>query len=296
MATSMTGFGRGVGESSGVVLVAELRSVNHRYLEVRCHLPQPLLMLEPQLLTQVQAQLQRGRIDAVVREDRRSLSLTAVHPDLDLARRYLDALRQLGDALHLTGSIDLMGLANFKDVIVGDDPSDVVNNAGPALAAALATALDELTKMRLSEGQRLVSDIQARLDTIGGLVDRANVLAPAAADKTRVRLEARIKELLTSAGHTAAVDEARLLTEVALIAERNDVTEELVRLRAHLAAMNALLVRDGAVGRKADFLCQELLREINTLGSKSADVDVTALVVDMKTELERVREQVQNLE
>jgi len=189
-----------------------------------------------------------------------------------------------------------MALAGFKDVLVGDDPSDIAASAGPALEAALKTALDELSKMRLSEGQRLVADLQTRLDAIGRLVDRASELAPAAADKARVRLEARIKELLASAGHTAAVDEARLLTEVALIAERNDVTEELVRLRAHLAAMRSLVAHDGAIGRKADFLCQELLREINTLGSKSADFDVTGLVVDMKTELERVREQVQNLE
>ncbi|MBN2359260.1 MAG: YicC family protein [Deltaproteobacteria bacterium] len=296
MATSMTGFGRGVGEASGVVLVAELRSVNHRYLEVRSHLPQPLLFLEPQLLAQIQARLQRGRVDAVVREDRRSLSLTAVHPDLDLARRHLDALRQLGDALHLTGSIDLMALAGFKGVIVGDDPSDVASSAGPALEAALAAALDDLIEMRAGEGRRLVADIAARLDAMGGIADRAGELAPAAAERARVRLEARIRELLASAGHTAAVDEARLLTEVALIAERNDVTEELVRLRAHLAAMRSLIAQEGAIGRKADFLCQELLREINTLGSKSADVAVTGLVVEMKTELERVREQVQNLE
>ncbi|MFH1807725.1 MAG: YicC/YloC family endoribonuclease [Pseudomonadota bacterium] len=296
MAHSMTGYGLGTGSSEGIVLAVELRAVNHRYLELRVHLPPPLLAHEARVTSQLQQALRRGRIDAFVRVDSSSRALTRVRADLDLAKQYLGALRQICDTLHLPGAIDVMPLAGLRDVLVGDEPASDDDTTWGALQQALAGALTELNSARQAEGARLVEDLQSRLDTLRSLSERVTAQLPEIVQNVRTRLDTRVRELLVAAGHGATLDETRLLTEVALLAERSDATEELVRLRAHLDAMAALLAGDGQVGRKADFLCQELLREINTLGSKVSDLGVTTLVVELKTELERVREQIQNLE
>jgi uncharacterized protein (TIGR00255 family) len=296
MARSMTGYGRGRGSSEGVALVVELRAVNHRYLELKLHLPPALLAHEPRAAALLQGRLGRGRVDAFVRVDHGSRALTRVRADLDLARQYLAALRQVGDALHLPGAIDVMALAGMRDVLVGDESSGDDGAAWSALETAIGQALDELDAARAAEGARLVDDLRRRLDTLRELSQRVTAGLPEIVQGVRARLDARVRELLAAGGRSTEVDESRLLTEVALLADRSDATEELVRLRAHLDAMAALLDSGGQAGRKADFLCQELLREINTLGSKVSDLAVTGLVVEMKTELERVREQVQNLE
>jgi len=297
MTHSMTGYGQGVGEVEGVVLQAEARSVNHRYLDLRAHLPPTLLALEPQILALAKQRLDRGRVDITVRPDRRSRPLTMVRVDLEAARQYHSALGELAGALELPGAVDLLGLASLKDVLVSEESGDALSVANRALEIAVGTALDQLLQMRQEEGQRLVEDLQRRIATLASLAEQVHERLPEALVEGRDRLEARVRELLARSGGEGLVpDEGRLLTEVALIAERSDATEELVRLQSHLEAMRELLEAAGPVGRKADFLCQELLRELNTLGSKATDMAVTRLMVEMKTELERVREQVQNLE
>ncbi len=296
MANSMTGYGLGRGDHQGVVLVAELRSVNHRYLEVRAHFPPSLLSHETHASARLQRRLSRGRVELHLRVDRSSRALTRVRPDLQLAGQYLAALQELGDHLHLPGAIDVMAVAGLREVLVGDEPVAHTDEIRQALDAAVDAALDDLESSRAKEGERLVDDLLARLDTLETLTGQVDTRLPPLAAQIRERLEGRVRELLEAAGTRAAPDESRLLTEVALLAERSDATEELVRLRTHVGAMRNLLGKDGPVGRKADFLCQELLREINTLGSKVNDAQVTGLVIELKTELERVREQVQNLE
>lgn len=296
MPFSMTGYGQGVGEQGGVVLRVEIRSVNHRFLETRLHLPPPLFHLEPTLLSRIQKTLQRGRIELTVRIDNSSCALTAVRADLEMAQSYLGALKQLSAECSLPEMVDVATLAGFEGVLLSDLPSGVAQTAVQAAQQALQSALDELVQMRAVEGARLEQDISSHLAMMAQVTDQIGELLPRVAQRARERLQARVGDLLQSAGLDVSLDEPRLLTEVALIAERSDVSEEMVRLRSHLKAMESLLRQSGPVGRKADFLCQELLREVNTLGSKAADIEVTNLVVELKAELERIREQVQNLE
>lgn len=297
MALSMTGYGSGVGEADGVVVAAEIRTVNNRYLDFRCKLPPPLLAAEPRLKALVEAQIERGRVELSLRVEPRSRSLATVVPNLDLARAYAEAYTALGEALGVPCALDAARIAELPEVMQGQATADSIEAGALAAERAVVEALTRLRQMRAAEGQRLVEDLRQRLGVLRALLAQIEGALPALAEATRARLQQRAQQVAQEAGLVdAQVDPARLLTEVALVVERSDVTEEVVRLRSHLEAARELLDRGGAIGRKSDFLCQELLREVNTLGAKAAQVDVTRAVVDMKTEVERIREQIQNVE
>jgi uncharacterized protein (TIGR00255 family) len=289
---SMTGFGAARGEAGAETLSVELRSVNAKFCEVKARLPRELSSLEQEVVKAVKARLARGSIDAFVR--RESRAGLAIEPQLNLAlaSAWAQALRTLRDELGLSGEPSVAEIASQDGVIKLGETAPDAEGALRALQQACSLALDALEEMRRREGEALAKDLGARFDAIEKGAREIERLAPLQVTAARERLEARIAELLKG----AAVDPARLAQEVAIIADRSDIAEELTRLASHLAQARGLVAGGGPAGRKLEFLVQEVNREINTIGSKSQHAGIAGLVVELKAELERVREQVQNVE
>jgi len=288
----MTGFGAGRGEAAGEALTVELRAVNGKFCEVKPRLPRELVSLEPDLTKAIKSRISRGMIDVFVR--RESSSAHAVTPKIDvpLAAAYAKALRDLKDELGLAGEPTVHEVATMEGVLsLGEAPPDTEKLAS-ALQTALQNALDALDQMRRKEGEALARDLTTRLATIETHAKEIQRLAPLQVEAAKDRLAARIAELTRG----VPLDPARLAQEVALIADRTDVAEELTRLASHLDQSRGLIRSDAPAGRKLEFLVQEINREINTIGSKSQQAGIAQLVVDLKAELERIREQVQNVE
>jgi uncharacterized protein (TIGR00255 family) len=291
MIRSMTGFGAGRGSAGGEELDVEIRSVNHKYCEVKVRLPRELAALEVDAAKAVRERLARGGVDVTVR---RGGGAGAVAPrvDLALAEAYARAFSELRARLALPGAVTLADVVGAEGVIRLDERALDPDAAREALRTALAGALDALVAMRAREGEALARDVGGRLDEVEALVTRAAALVPQTVEHHRARLTERVQELTRG----LAVDPARLAQEVALFADRTDVTEEVTRLRSHLAQARALLAGAEPAGRKLDFLVQEMHREVNTIGSKSQSAEIAAVVVSAKAEIERMREQVQNVE
>jgi uncharacterized protein (TIGR00255 family) len=288
----MTGFGAGRGEAGGEALTVELRAVNGKFVEVKPRLPRELASLEPELVKAVKARVSRGVVDVFVRRESAGARGLAPKTDLALAAAYAKALRELKDELGLSGEPSVHDIAALEGVIsLGESTADPVALA-TALQKALESALAALEEMRRREGEALARDLIARLSTIEKGAQEVQRLAPLQIEAARDRLTARIAELTRG----VPLDPSRLAQEVALFADRTDVAEELTRLASHLAQARGLIASDAPAGRKLEFLVQEVNREINTIGSKSQHAGIANLVVDLKAEVERVREQVQNVE
>jgi uncharacterized protein (TIGR00255 family) len=288
----MTGFGAGRGEASGESLIVELRAVNGKFCEVKPRLPRELAALEPELLKAVKARVSRGVIDVFVRRESGSARGLSPKVDLALAAAYAKALRELKNELGLAGEPAVNDVAQMDGVIsLGEIAADPAA-AASALQAALGSALDALEQMRRREGEALARDLLARLAAIEQGAREVGRLAPLQVEAARERLSQRIAELTRG----VPLDPVRLVQEVALFADRTDVAEELTRLASHLEQARALIASDVPAGRKLEFLVQEVNREINTIGSKSQHAGIASQVVDLKAELERVREQIQNVE
>jgi uncharacterized protein (TIGR00255 family) len=290
---SMTGFGAGRGEASAENLSVELRSVNAKFCEVKARLPRELASLETEFSKVIKARLSRGSIDAFVRRESRAGLSVAPQIDLALAHAYAQSLRTLRDELGLSGEPTIADITGFDGVIKLGETAPDVESATKALFAATAAALDALEEMRRREGEALAKDLNARFDAIEKGAREIEKLVPQQVQGARERLEARLAELLKG---VAQIDPQRLAQEVAMIADRTDVAEELTRLASHVSQARGLIASDAPAGRKLDFLVQEVNREINTIGSKSQHAGIAAAVVDLKAELERIREQVQNVE
>lgn len=293
MVRSMTGFGRGEAGNDAAIITVEARAVNHRHLDIALRLPRALAPCEPEARRLVQSRLERGRVDVSVQvtpaPGRPGLRVTA---DEALAREYLARGRELADGLGLAGEVPLTWVLKRPGVVRAEDPEPASPGVGWAeLAAALGLALDELAARRAAEGERLAAELRLRHAELATTVDLIERRAPAALRRREERLRERMAAL--AAG---AVDEHRILAEVAVWADRADVTEELVRLRAHLGELQLLLDKGGPVGRPLDFLVQELGREFNTVGAKSDDLELSQAVLAAKAVLEKIREQVQNIE
>ena len=292
MIKSMTGFGRRQGTWVDGTVTVEVRSVNHRFLETSIRLPKSMGNLEESFKKTIQSHCTRGRVDVTVllqggRGGTRSLQL-----DAGLAKQYHQALRTLQRTMKLGGSIDIGLVAGFRDIVtLSDQPVD-----DPQLAKLVERlglqALHDLAKMRKKEGTLLAHDILARIETLRGLKGQVAGRAPAVGQETFDRMKARVEKLL--AGEIP--DLPRLHQELALYADRCDITEELVRLDAHMVQFQHTVHSAESVGKTLDFLLQEMGREVNTIGSKANDAAITAAVVHMKAELERIREQIQNVE
>jgi uncharacterized protein (TIGR00255 family) len=288
----MTGYGRGRVVEGSVEVVTEVKSVNHRFLDITFKMPRFYGCFEPDLKRIVSDTRHRGKIDVMMSRSGDKASLLDVVVDYDLAKCYMQCLQGLKETFHLQGPIMLSDILNLKDIVTPVEKTDDIGREWSVVENSLKAALGELDGMRRREGATLWSDVSKRLEAIG---ERAKMISPLVDQVTRSvrdRLEKRIRELTNGIN----LEQERLMQEAAIFAERSDVTEELTRLQSHLEQFIAA-GRDGSpLGRKLDFLTQELQREINTLGSKSASTDIAHHVVYMKSELEKIREQIQNIE
>ena len=295
MIQSMTGFGRASFQVEGHGFEVEVRSVNHRHLDVRVRLPRPMADQEGPAKLLVKDYVGRGKVDITVSQAQGSDSAGELEIDAALAGQYVKAARDLGEAHGLGSELDLTALLNMPGVVqfTEETPSEVALTAG--LIEGLGVALEALAAMRAKEGESLAAEFARRLEKVMALVasfeERSGLVLEAARERLRRRTE-QIRQ------DTGLLDEARLHQEIVLAADRLDITEELVRLRSHVAQFREILAGAGdvkPVGRRLDFLIQEMVREANTVGSKASDAPLAHLVVDLKAELERLREQVQNV-
>jgi uncharacterized protein (TIGR00255 family) len=292
MIRSMTGFGRKQAPWQDGSVTVEVRSVNHRFLEIACRLPRTLTALEDMFKKAVQQRCSRGRIDMTVTIQGGKGRPGTVQVDQALAKQYHQMLRTLKHSLKLTGSIDVGLIAGLRDVVsVTDQPSEDPQLV--TLVQKLATqALADLQDMREQEGVALAKDIQGRLQAMRGHRSAVTIRSPKVLQEAFERMKQRIEKILG----TEPPDIPRLHQELALYADRCDITEEIVRLDSHMIQFEQHLNRAESVGKTLDFLLQEMGREINTIGSKANDTEIAGLVIQMKAELERIREQVQNVE
>lgn len=292
MVKSMTGYGRAREMRSGRDITVEVRSVNNRYLDCTVKLPRAYIFAEDAIKTRVQKAISRGKVDVFVTIDTSAADVAVVQVNEGLAKGYYDALTLLKERFTLPGEITPEVLARFPDVLTVTKAEEDVEAIAADICAVLDDALAAYNAMRTVEGEKLALDVGSRVDTIEETVGKVEVQSPQTVAAYRQRLEAKMQEVLQS----TTIDESRILTEAAIFADKVAVDEETVRLRSHLNQMNAMLDAGGAVGRKLDFLLQEMNREANTIGSKCTDVAVARIVVDIKAELEKIREQVQNVE
>lgn len=293
MLRSMTGFGSAGRSAAGYRLQADVKSVNHRYLEIGVRMPREWLHLEDALKKRIQREIKRGRIDVFVTIEREGAANRTIEVDWAMAEAYAEAARRLKERLGLAGEPELQDFLLLPDLIaVREAAADGREQAEGELLLCLDDALRQLVSMRETEGAALAADLDKRLRIMREHHAKAAAIAPQVAEEYRTKLAARIRELLGS----VPLDENRLAMEVAVFAERSSIDEELTRLASHLAQFAQLLDSDEPAGRKLDFLIQEMNREVNTIGSKANQSDLSATVVEMKAELEKIREQVQNLE
>ena len=294
MVRSMTGFGRAEVTGDSIAVAVEARSVNHRHLDVAIRLPRTLASLELDARRLIQGRLERGRIDVTVQvAPLAGVSAQRVLVDTALAREYLGRAQALSIELGVPAPPTLEWLLERPGVIRLEEAEPAEPTAPwPLLARALGQALDELVARRIAEGERLVEALRTLHAELTATVETIAARAPAAAVRREQRLRERLRALLAE----TAVDESRIVTEAAIWADKTDVTEELARLRAHLAEFVLALDKGGPVGRALDFLIQELNREINTVASKADDLELSQAALTAKSVLEKIREQVQNLE
>ena len=292
MIRSMTGYGKKDVASDNAGVTVEIRSVNHRFLEVAVRVPRSLAQLEDPIRKAVQQRCLRGRVDVSVSVHAAGGSLKTVQIDQALAKQYHGALKKLQKSLGLKGTIDMSLLAGFRDIVsITDEPVDT-EHLGKTVLRALGVALTDLEKMRKREGDALAKDLISHLDAIRTAKSTVAERAPELAANVFGRMKGRIEALLQA----EIPDPARLQQELALYADRSDISEELVRLESHMLQFDQTLRSKESVGKTLEFLLQEMGREVNTIGSKANDADIAALVVRMKAELEKLREQVQNVE
>jgi uncharacterized protein (TIGR00255 family) len=294
MIRSMTGYGRAEAGGSRAVLAVECRSVNHRHLDVSLKLPRALAGFEADARRLIQAAVQRGRVEVGVAVT--AAEGTVLNPltvNLAQAREYAEAARTLAEALELGDGPALGWVMAQSGVLTREEQAPLAaDEAWPLLERALSGALAEMVARRESEGRALGDELAGLGAQLAGHVDTVARRAPAAVERRAARLRERMQAMLAG----AEVDQARVVAEVAVWVDKTDVTEELARLRAHLAQLAALLAGDGPVGRTLDFLIQEINREVNTIGSKADDLEISQAVIAAKSTLEKMREQVANLE
>jgi uncharacterized protein (TIGR00255 family) len=285
---SMTGYGQA---DDGAGLVVEVRTVNHRHLDVATRLPRPWIALEAEVKARVAAHVRRGRVELAVRADTGAEG-GGMHLDAAQAARYLAFAESLAQGDGPARTLDLGSLLSLPGVVVSEAPAADVEGVRDRVLAGVDRALEAAAAMRREEGEALERELRARLGGVAGSVDRVDARRPRAVADAATRLKERIAALCAD----VPVDPARLAQEVAILAERSDVTEELTRLRSHLGQFERALDADEAVGRTLDFLLVEMNRESNTIGAKCQDTDMSAEVVFLKGEIEKLREQVQNVE
>lgn len=289
---SMTGFGRGEAQRSGVTWSVECSSVNRKQLEVAVNLPRELSELENAVRTEVSAAVSRGRVNVAVRKESGASGTDAVHVDQELAAHYYHAMHALALKLDIPPQISLIDITRLPGVVTQAQTETATDDAWPSIQEALAGALKQLNTMRNAEGASLRSDIEARLALIESLLESIRAKAATVPEHQRKVLRQRLED----AGLPIPLDDERLVKEIALFADRTDISEELTRAASHVQQFRSYLASNTPAGRSLDFLLQEFFREFNTMGSKCNNAEIAHHVVTAKTELEKIREQVQNAE
>ena len=292
MVKSMTGYGRARQTLHGRDITVEVRSVNNRYLDCTVKVPRTYIFAEDAVKSRVQKAVSRGKVDVFITIDATAADETVVAVNEPLARGYYEALTKIRDMFSLEGELTAAVLAKFPDVLTVTKAEEDLESVAGDICAVLDEALEAYNAMRAVEGVKLCEDIAGRVTTIETVVGKVEERSPQTVAAYREKLTARMQEVLQS----TTIDESRILTEAAIFADKIAVDEETVRLRSHIAQLRTMLKSDQPVGRKLDFLIQEVNRECNTIGSKCSDLTIAQDVVNMKAEVEKIREQVQNIE
>lgn len=292
MIRSMTGYGRGESERAGKVFIAEIRSVNNRFREVIVRIPRTLQVLEQEIRSQVASRMRRGRIDVSIQIEREGEELIRLELNSPLVTSYLRLMKQLSDEFGLDDRVNPLDLCQLKDIILfkpeDSDPRDLETGIQQVMAAAL----DSCDAMRIQEGRSIEEDFKKRILLIRRYLDEIEARTGLVVEDYRRKLHEKIQLL----GNGITLDEGRLVQEVAIHAEKCDITEEISRGRSHLDQFENFLSSEESIGRKLDFLLQEIHREINTMSAKASDASISIKAVEVKAELEKLREQVQNVE
>ena len=292
MIKSMTGFGRCEIAENDRKFTVEMKSVNHRYLDVSIKMPKSLNFFEASVRSELKKYMERGKVDVFISYEDYSEKTSTVHYNRELAREYLGYLRQMAEEFGLESDIRVSTLSKYPEVFTMEEAAIDEEELWKELQKAVRGAAEAFVETRLTEGENLKEDLIEKLDGMQKQVDFIEARWPKLVEEYRQRLETKVRELLQD----KSVDEGRLLTEVTVFADRVCVDEEIVRLRSHIQTTRSILLEGGSIGRRLDFMAQEMNREANTILSKSNDLEITNCAVDLKTQIEKVREQIQNIE
>jgi len=294
MIKSMTGFGRG--ESSGKVgiFTVEIRTVNHRYFDLASRIPNSLSRLEDKIKNFINRYIKRGKVNFALSHRKSGRGLDSIKLDEEAVEKYYKILNKIKKKFNLKDDINLSSMLSFTDVIVHEQPEYDYSSMWPVIEGALKKAVERCNRMREKEGRVLYNDFIERVDKISSSINKISRLIPALVSEYKNKLDSRIKDILK--GRDYGIDRSRLETELAIFARQCDVSEEITRAKSHLSAIKDTVGSKKEAGRRLDFILQELQREINTLGSKAGGVKISKIVLDIKGEIEKMREQAQNVE
>ncbi len=290
---SMTGYGKGECNDGKRVITAEIKTINNRYCDINIKTPRHLRFFEDNIRKILKNGVQRGRIDVYINIDYLSESDTVIVPNLCLAKQYKAAIDEVRNELNLSSNISLDTIIKFQDVLVAKEDTEDEEELRICVETAMNNAVENLIRMRASEGEQLKTDIRSSMEKTMELMGEISKNAETIVADYRTKFEARIKELL---GSNYELDENRLYNEIVIYADKSDINEEIVRFKSHMSQLSGVLKDGGPVGRKLDFIIQESNREINTIGSKIGNLEIIQMVIEIKNLLEKIREQIQNIE
>ncbi|OEU79722.1 MAG: YicC family protein [Desulfobacterales bacterium C00003060] len=293
MIKSMTAFGRAGKTVEGRMYAVEIRSLNGRYRDVTVHMPPQFVPVEDQIKKLVSTRISRGRVTVMIKVKNDSQAVSDIHVNLPLCKAYYGALCKLNETLQIEEKVGIQTLLGMQGIITATAPEEDLEKTWLPLSSCISEALEGLDAMRISEGTAIYQDFQKRLQSIEDSLSRIRVSAPSVLSQYHDRLKERIATLTQGA---VDIEPNRLVQEAAFLAEKSDITEEVVRAESHLKQFRTMIETDNPAGRALDFLLQELNREVNTIGSKAGDAQLSHVVVEVKSELEKLREQVQNIE
>ena len=292
MIKSMTGFGRSTYENEGREYIVEIKSVNNRFTDINIKMPRNLNYLEEKIRKQILSNISRGKVEVSIQLNNNSDLGKKINLNTDIAKKYIEELKKLSEETNIIDNINIMDVAKFPDVLnirIDEEAEEVIEKE---LFTALDSAINSFLDMRQKEGSKIKVDLENRIEVIKQKIEQISSISAGLVDEYIVKLETRIKELLK----TDVVDQTRLAQEVVIYSDKCSVEEEITRLKSHISQFLNLLNENIAIGKKLDFLIQEMNRETNTIGSKANNLEIINYVVEIKTELENIREQIQNIE
>lgn len=290
---SMTGYGKGEHNDGKRIITAEIKTINNRYCDINIKTPRHLRFFEDNIRKILKNSVQRGRIDVYINIDYLSESDTVIVPNLCLAKQYKNAIDEIKGELGINSNVSLDTIIRFQDVLVAKEDTEDEEELRVCVEASMNNAVENLVNMRALEGEQLKADIRSSMDKILELMDGIAKNSETLVTDYKAKFETRIKELL---GSSHELDENRLYNEIVIYADKSDINEEIVRFKSHMCQLGSVLDEGGPVGRKLDFIIQESNREINTIGSKIGNLEIIQMVIEIKNLLEKIREQIQNIE